>query len=136
MQIRYKVFLIFLLTIFTLHLFCSEIWKRNFNNLVVVSPDVGGVVRARALAKRLDCDLAIIDKRRPKPNVASVMNIIGDIHDRTCIIMDDIIDTANTLCQGAKALKEAGAKEIYAFQLILSYLVQLLNESQILTSLK
>ena len=93
----------------------GNIWKRNFNNLVVVSPDVGGVVRARALAKRLDCDLAIIDKRRPKPNVASVMNIIGDIHDRTCIIMDDIIDTANTLCEGAKALKEAGAKEIYAF---------------------
>ena len=74
----------------------GNIWKRNFNNLVVVSPDVGGVVRARALAKRLDCDLAIIDKRRPKPNVASVMNIIGDIRDRTCIIMDDIIDTANT----------------------------------------
>ena len=93
----------------------GNIWKRNFNNLVVVSPDVGGVVRARALAKRLDCDLAIIDKRRPKPNVASVMNIIGDIHDRTCIMMDDIIDTANTLCEGAKALNEAGAKDIYAF---------------------
>ena len=93
----------------------GNIWKRNFNNLVVVSPDVGGVVRARALAKRLDCDLAIIDKRRPKPNVASVMNIIGDIRDRTCIIIDDIIDTANTLCEGAKALNEAGAKEIYAF---------------------
>ena len=93
----------------------GNIWKRNFNNLVVVSPDVGGVVRARALAKRLDCDLAIIDKRRPKPNVASVMNIIGDIHDRTCIMMDDIIDTANTLCEGAKALNEAGAMDIYAF---------------------
>ena len=93
----------------------GNIWKRNFNNLVVVSPDVGGVVRARALAKRLDCDLAIIDKRRPKPNVASVMNIIGDIRDRTCIMMDDLIDTANTLCEGAKALNESGAKEIYAF---------------------
>ena len=78
---------------------------------MVVSPDVGGVVRARAIAKRLECDLAIIDKRRPKPNVAKVMNIIGDVKDRTCIIMDDMVDTANTLCEAANALKEHGAMQ-------------------------
>ena len=78
---------------------------------MVVSPDVGGVVRARALAKRLECDLAIIDKRRPKANVSEVMNIIGDVEGRTCVIMDDMVDTAGTLCKAATALKEHGAKQ-------------------------
>ncbi|GLR27400.1 MULTISPECIES: ribose-phosphate pyrophosphokinase [Limnobacter] len=93
----------------------SDVWKQNFENLMVVSPDVGGVVRARALAKRLDCDLAIIDKRRPRANVAEVMNIIGDVKDRTCVIMDDMVDTANTLCKAAAALKENGAKKVVAY---------------------
>lgn len=93
----------------------GDIWKRNHPNLMVVSPDVGGVVRARAIAKRLECELAIIDKRRPKPNVAKVMNIIGDVKDRTCIIMDDLVDTANTLCEAANALKEHGAKRVMAY---------------------
>jgi len=93
----------------------GDIWKRDHPNLVVVSPDVGGVVRARAIAKRLECDLAIIDKRRPKPNVAKVMHIIGDVNDRTCIIMDDLVDTANTLCEAAKALKEHGARKVMAY---------------------
>jgi ribose-phosphate pyrophosphokinase len=82
---------------------------------MVVSPDVGGVVRARALAKRLNCDLAIIDKRRPRANVAEVMNIIGDVKDRTCVIMDDMVDTANTLCKAAAALKANGAKKVVAY---------------------
>jgi ribose-phosphate pyrophosphokinase len=82
----------------------------------VVSPDVGGVVRARALAKRLDdADLAIIDKRRPKANVAKVMNIIGDVKGRSCVIVDDLVDTAGTLCQAAKALKEHGAAKVLAY---------------------
>ncbi|MBU2640182.1 MAG: ribose-phosphate pyrophosphokinase [Hydrogenophilales bacterium RIFOXYD1_FULL_62_11] len=93
----------------------GDIWKRNYPNLMVVSPDVGGVVRARAIAKRLECELAIIDKRRPKPNVAKVMNIIGDVKDRTCIIMDDMVDTANTLCEAANALKEHGARQVMAY---------------------
>ena len=93
----------------------GDIWKRNHPNLMVVSPDVGGVVRARAIAKRLECDLAIIDKRRPKPNVAKVMHIIGDVKDRTCIIMDDMVDTANTLCEAASALKEHGAEKVMAY---------------------
>lgn len=93
----------------------GDIWKRNHPNQVVVSPDVGGVVRARAIAKRLECDLAIIDKRRPKPNVAKVMHIIGDVRGRTCIIMDDIVDTANTLCEAANALKEHGAEKVMAY---------------------
>ncbi len=93
----------------------SDVWKHNYPNLIVVSPDVGGVVRARALAKQLDADLAIIDKRRPKPNVAKVMNIIGDVVGRTCIIMDDLVDTANTLCEAAKALKEKGAERVLAY---------------------
>jgi ribose-phosphate pyrophosphokinase len=84
----------------------GDVWKNDYDNLIVVSPDVGGVVRARALAKRLESDLAIIDKRRPKPNVATVMNIIGDVSGRTCVIMDDMVDTANTLCEAALALKE------------------------------
>ncbi|HUX31057.1 MAG TPA: ribose-phosphate pyrophosphokinase [Thiobacillus sp.] len=93
----------------------GDIWKRDHPNPVVVSPDVGGVVRARAIAKRLECDLAIIDKRRPKPNVAKVMHIIGDVKDRTCIIMDDLVDTANTLCEAANALKEHGARKVMAY---------------------
>jgi ribose-phosphate pyrophosphokinase len=93
----------------------GDVWKRNYDNLLVVSPDVGGVVRARAIAKRLDSDLAIIDKRRPKANVAEVMNIIGDVNGRTCVIMDDIVDTANTLCKAATALKENGAQKVVAY---------------------
>ncbi len=93
----------------------SDVWKQNYENLIVVSPDVGGVVRARALAKQLDADLAIIDKRRPKPNVAKVMNIIGEVTGRTCLIMDDMVDTANTLCEAANALKEKGAARVLAY---------------------
>jgi ribose-phosphate pyrophosphokinase len=93
----------------------GDIWKHDYPNLIVVSPDVGGVVRARAIAKRLECDLAIIDKRRPKPNEAKVMNIIGDIKGRTCIIMDDMVDTAGTLCEAAQALKDGGAAKVMAY---------------------
>src|SRR5690606_22807054 len=87
----------------------------NFKDLVVVSPDIGGVVRARALAKQLEADLAIIDKRRPRANVSEVMNIIGEVDGRTCIIMDDMVDTAGTLCKAAAALKERGAGAVYAY---------------------
>src|SRR6478736_5117351 len=93
----------------------GDLWKRNYEDLIVVSPDVGGVVRARAIAKRLDSDLAIIDKRRPKANVAEVMNIIGDVEGRACVIMDDIVDTANTLCKAASALKANGAQKVLAY---------------------
>jgi ribose-phosphate pyrophosphokinase len=93
----------------------GDVWKQGFQDLIVVSPDVGGVVRARALAKRLESDLAIIDKRRPRPNVATVMNIIGDVAGRTCLIMDDMVDTANTLCEAARALKEKGAAKVLAY---------------------
>src|SRR5437867_6044691 len=93
----------------------GDLWKQNYDDLIVVSPDVGGVVRARAIAKRLDSDLAIIDKRRPRANVAEVMNIIGDVNARTCVIMDDLVDTANTLCKAATALKEHGAKKVVAY---------------------
>jgi len=94
----------------------GDIWRRGYPNLMVVSPDVGGVVRARALAKRLDdADLAIIDKRRPKPNVAKVMNIIGDVEGRTCVLVDDLVDTAGTLGQAAKALKDKGAAKVVAY---------------------
>ncbi len=93
----------------------GDVWKHNYSNLIVVSPDVGGVVRARALAKQLNSDLAIIDKRRPKPNVAKVMHIIGDVSGRTCVIMDDMVDTANTLCEAAAALKEHGAVKVVAY---------------------
>jgi ribose-phosphate pyrophosphokinase len=101
--------------IYSTPILMGDIWKENYDNLMVVSPDVGGVVRARAVAKRLECDLAIIDKRRPKPNVAKVMNIIGDVKDRTCLIMDDMVDTANTLCEAANALKQQGAKRVVAY---------------------
>jgi len=93
----------------------GHIWRQEFDNLIVVSPDVGGVVRARALAKRLDdADLAIIDKRRPQPNVAKVMNIIGDVKNRQCVLIDDLVDTAGTLCKAASALKDAGADKVIA----------------------
>jgi ribose-phosphate pyrophosphokinase len=101
--------------IYSTPILMGDIWKQNYDDLMVVSPDVGGVVRARAVAKRLECDLAIIDKRRPKPNVAKVMNIIGDVKDRTCLIMDDMVDTANTLCEAAGALKQHGAKKVIAY---------------------
>jgi ribose-phosphate pyrophosphokinase len=93
----------------------GDLWKQNYDDLLVVSPDVGGVVRARAIAKRLDSDLAIIDKRRPRANDSEVMNIIGDVDWRSCVIMDDIVDTANTLCKAASALKEHGAKKVVAY---------------------
>lgn len=93
----------------------GDVWKHDYQNLVVVSPDVGGVVRARALAKRLEADLAIIDKRRPKPNVAKVMHIIGDVAGRVCVLMDDMVDTANTLCEAASALKQHGAAKVVAY---------------------
>jgi ribose-phosphate pyrophosphokinase len=101
--------------IYATPLLLSDLWRCNYDNLVVVSPDVGGVVRARAAAKQLNSDLAIIDKRRPKPNVAKVMNIIGDVADRTCVIMDDMVDTANTLCEAAAALKAQGAVKVVAY---------------------
>ncbi len=93
----------------------ADLTKQNHPNLLVVSPDVGGVVRARALAKQMGSDLAIIDKRRPKANVAKVMNIIGDVAGRTCVIMDDMVDTANTLCEAAAALKKKGAEKVVAY---------------------
>ena len=94
----------------------SYIRERSYVKPIIVSPDVGGVVRARAIAKRLDdCDLAIIDKRRAQPNKSEVMNIIGDVAGRTCLIMDDIVDTAGTLCNAAFALKERGAIAVEAF---------------------
>ncbi len=96
-------------------LLLADIHKLQLQDVIVVSPDVGGVVRARALAKRLDSDLAIIDKRRPKANVAEVMNIIGDVDGRTCVIMDDMVDTANTLVKAASALKEHGARRVLAY---------------------
>ena len=101
--------------IYAAPLLLADIHKQQFENLMIVSPDVGGVVRARALAKRLDCDLAIIDKRRPKANVSEVMNIIGDVAGRTCVIMDDMVDTANTLVKAAAALKEHGATRVLAY---------------------
>ncbi|MDR2261766.1 MAG: ribose-phosphate pyrophosphokinase [Azoarcus sp.] len=93
----------------------SDLGKQKHENLLIVSPDVGGVVRARAFAKRLECDLAIIDKRRPRANVAEVMNIIGEVEGRTCVIMDDIVDTAGTLCKAADALKAHGARRVLAY---------------------
>ncbi|WP_126447087.1 ribose-phosphate pyrophosphokinase [Sulfuricystis multivorans] len=93
----------------------GDIWKQRHDDLLVVSPDVGGVLRARAAAKRLETDLAIIDKRRPKANVAEVMHIIGDVEGRSCVIMDDIVDTAGTLVKAARALKEHGAKKVIAY---------------------
>ena len=93
----------------------NDILAHQYPNLMVVSPDVGGVVRARAMAKALDVDLAIIDKRRPRANVAEIMNIIGEVKGRTCVITDDIVDTAGTLCNAASALKERGAVRVLAY---------------------
>jgi ribose-phosphate pyrophosphokinase len=95
----------------------ADIWRnQGSDNLIVVSPDVGGVVRARAIAKRLDdAELAIIDKRRPRPNESTVMNIIGDVRDKTCVLIDDIVDTAGTLCAAANALKKQGARKVVAY---------------------
>ena len=93
----------------------DDIERQKYEDLVVVSPDIGGVVRARAVAKSLDCELAIIDKRRPAANVAEVMNIIGEVNGRTCLLVDDMVDTAGTLCNAANALKEHGAKKVVAY---------------------
>ncbi len=93
----------------------GDLRLKNYEDLLVVSPDVGGVVRARAIAKQMDCDLAIIDKRRPKANVSEVMHVIGDIDGRNCVIMDDMIDTAGTLVKAAEVLKDKGAKKVYAY---------------------
>jgi len=94
----------------------GDAYRQRYENMIVVSPDVGGVVRARALAKRLDdADLAIIDKRRPRPNESKVMNIIGEVSGKTCVLIDDMVDTAGTLCAGAQALKEEGATKVVAY---------------------
>ncbi|MEX1994888.1 MAG: ribose-phosphate diphosphokinase, partial [Steroidobacteraceae bacterium] len=94
----------------------GEVWKQKYDNMIVVSPDVGGVVRARALARRLDnADLAIIDKRRQRANESQVMNIIGDVRGRSCVLVDDLVDTAGTLCQAAQALKDEGGLRVIAY---------------------
>jgi len=93
----------------------GDVWRHEHPDLLVVSPDVGGVVRARAMAKHLEADLAIIDKRRPQANVAKVMNIIGEVKGRTCLLMDDLVDTAGTLCEAADALKQHGATKVLAY---------------------
>jgi ribose-phosphate pyrophosphokinase len=94
----------------------GDAWKQKHENMIVVSPDVGGVVRARALAKRLDdAELAIIDKRRPRPNESKVMNVIGEVEGKTCVLVDDMVDTAGTLCQAAQALKDEGAVRVVAY---------------------
>ena len=93
----------------------GDLKQKNYDDLIVVSPDVGGVVRARALAKQLDCDLAIIDKRRPRANVSEVMHVIGEVDGRNCVVMDDMIDTAGTLVKGAQVLKQRGARKVYAY---------------------
>jgi len=101
--------------IYSTPILLGDIWKQHHQDLLVVSPDVGGVVRARALAKRIESDLAIIDKRRPKANVSEVMNIIGEVKGRTCVMLDDLVDTAGTLCKAALALKEHGAERVLAY---------------------
>ena len=101
--------------IYATPLLVADIYKQKHPKMVVVSPDIGGVVRARALAKQLQCDLGIVDKRRPEANVSEVMQIIGDVKGMTCIIVDDIVDTAGTLCHAAKALKDEGAKKVVAY---------------------
>jgi len=112
----------------------GDIWRLEYPDLQVVSPDVGGVVRARALAKHLEADLAIIDKRRPRPNEAKVMHIIGDVEGRTCVLMDDLVDTAGTLCEAAAALKAHGAKKVVAYcthPVLSGAAVERLNTSQL-----
>ena len=101
--------------IYATPLFLADIHKQNYKDTIIVSPDVGGVVRARALAKQLNSDLAIVDKRRPEANVSEVMQIIGDVKGKCCIIVDDICDTAGTLCHAADALKEQGASKVFAY---------------------
>ena len=111
-----------------------DIEKQNYQDLTVVSPDIGGVVRARAVAKQLKTDLAIIDKRRPEANQAQIMNIIGDVEDRTCLLVDDIVDTAGTLCKAADALKEAGARQVVAYcthPVLSGSALENLNDSQL-----
>ncbi|MBP6809123.1 MAG: ribose-phosphate diphosphokinase [Chromatiaceae bacterium] len=113
----------------------GDVWRQKYPNLLVVSPDVGGVVRARALAKRLDgAELAIIDKRRPRPNEAKVMNIIGDVVGHSCVIIDDLVDTAGTLCQAAAALKDHGASRVVAYcthPVLSGRAVENINESRL-----
>jgi ribose-phosphate pyrophosphokinase len=102
--------------IYALPILLGDVWRQTYPHPMIVSPDVGGVVRARALAKQLDdADLAIIDKRRPAANVAQVMHIIGDVEGRSCVLIDDLVDTAGTLCKAAKALKEHGAERVVAY---------------------
>ena len=93
----------------------SDVVSKQFENLLVVSPDIGGVARARAFAKQLECDLAIIDKRRPKANVSEVMNIIGEVEGRSCLLIDDMVDTAGTMCKAAEVLKSRGAIHVSAY---------------------
>ena len=102
-------------TIYASPVLLTDVKSKNYKNLVVVSPDVGGVVRARALAKQLGCDLAIIDKRRAAANVSEVMHVIGEIDGRNCVVMDDMIDTAGTLVKAAEVLKERGARSVFAY---------------------
>ena len=112
----------------------SELYRHEPENLLVVSPDVGGVVRARAMAKQLNAELAIIDKRRPRANEAKVMHIIGEIEGRNCVLMDDMVDTAGTLCEAASALKQAGAVQVKAcctHPVLSGQAVQRINESEL-----
>ncbi|MES2662657.1 MAG: ribose-phosphate pyrophosphokinase [Pseudomonadota bacterium] len=121
--------------VYSTPVFLDEIRRKNYENLMVVSPDVGGVVRARAVAKQLnDCDLAIIDKRRSRANQSQVMHIIGEVEGRTCILVDDIVDTAGTLCKAAQALKENGAKKVVGFcthPVLSGNAIQNISESQL-----
>ena len=112
----------------------SELYRHEPENLLVVSPDVGGVVRARAMAKQLNAELAIIDKRRPRANEAKVMHIIGEIGGRNCVLMDDMVDTASTLCEAASALKQAGAVQVKAcctHPVLSGQALQRINESEL-----
>jgi len=117
MLIRFRVFFdIPVDNVYSSPILLGDVWRQQYKDLIVVSPDVGGVVRARALAKRLDdADLAIIDKRRPKANVSEIMHIIGDVDGRTCVLIDDLVDTAGTLCHAAAALKKHGAIKVVAY---------------------
>lgn len=101
--------------IYSTPILLNDLQKQNYDDLMVVSPDVGGVLRARAMAKEIGADMAIIDKRRPRANVAEIMNIIGDVNGHSCVITDDMVDTAGTLCNAAKALKDRGAKRVVAY---------------------
>lgn len=112
----------------------GELWRKQLPNPIIISPDAGGVVRARAMAKQLETDLAIIDKRRPKANEAKVMHIIGDVSERSCILIDDIVDTANTLCEAARALKQHGAIKVLAsctHPVLSGQAVKRINDSEI-----